>query len=94
MSTTFTSDLFQRFRDLLLTRSGLYFPDHRQNDLHHCLMSVLPATGCASLEAPYTAAVSSERVLHTIIESVTVGETYFFRNASQFAALRDQIIPT
>jgi chemotaxis protein methyltransferase CheR len=93
MSTTLTSDLFRRFRDLLLTRSGLYFPDHRQNDLHHCLISVLPATGCASLEAMYTAAVASERVLHTIIESVTVGETYFFRNASQFAALRDRIIP-
>lgn len=93
MSTTFTTELFRRFRDLLLTRSGLYFPDHRQNDLHHCLMAALPATGCASLETLYTAAIASERVLHTIIESVTVGETYFFRNASQFAALRDRIIP-
>lgn len=38
---------------------------------------ILPATGHASLETLYAAASSDERVLHTVIEGVTVGETYF-----------------
>lgn len=93
MNTTFSDDLFRRFRDLLLTRSGLYFPDHRRSDLHHCLTMVLPATGYATLEALYAAAVVDDKTLHTVIEGVTVGETYFFRNTSQFTALRDRILP-
>ncbi len=28
-----------------------------------------------------------------VIEAVTIGETYFFRNSAQFAALRNQILP-
>jgi chemotaxis protein methyltransferase CheR len=93
MSMPFSDDLFRRFRDLLLARSGIYFPDHRQSDLYHSLSMILPATGYASLETLYAAASSDERVLHTIIEGVTVGETYFFRNAAQFAALRDGLLP-
>ncbi|MCS6939314.1 MAG: tetratricopeptide repeat protein [Roseiflexus sp.] len=93
MKPLFSDDLFRRFRDLLLARSGIYFPDHRQGDLYHNLSMILSATGHASLETLYAAASSDERVLHTIIEGVTVGETYFFRSAAQFAALRDGILP-
>lgn len=93
MTTPFSDDLFRRFRDLLATRSGIYFPDHRRADLHHMLTMILPAAGYASLEALYAAASVDERVLHTVIEGATVGETYFFRNAAQFTALRDGILP-
>lgn len=93
MKTPFSDDLFRRFRDLLLARSGIYFPDHRQGDLYHNLSMILSVTGHASLETLYAAASSDERVLHTVIEGVTVGETYFFRNAAQFAALREGILP-
>lgn len=93
MKTPLSDDLFRRFRDLLLARSGIYFPDHRQGDLYHNLSMILPATGYASLETLYAAASIDERVLHTVIEGITVGETYFFRNAAQFTALRDAILP-
>lgn len=78
MKTPLSDDLFRRFRDLLLARSGIYFPDHRQGDLYHNLSMILPATGYASLETLYAAASVDERVLHTVIEGITVGETYFF----------------
>ncbi|MDW8146280.1 MAG: CheR family methyltransferase [Roseiflexaceae bacterium] len=93
MKTPFSDDILRRFRDLLLARSGIYFSDHRQGDLYHSLSMILSATGHASLETLYAAASSDERVLHAVIEGVTVGETYFFRNAAQFAALRDSILP-
>ncbi|MFQ3681926.1 CheR family methyltransferase [Roseiflexus sp.] len=93
MHTLLSDELYQQFRDLLLTRSGLFFPDHRRNDLHHYLTTVLTTTGHQSLEALYAAASVDEHVLRTLIEGVTVGETYFFRNAAQFDALRTRIIP-
>lgn len=93
MHATLSDDLYRQFRDLLLTRSGLFFPDHRRSDLQHYLTMVLTSTGYPSLEALYAAASVDERVFRALIEGVTVGETYFFRNSAQFEALRTHVIP-
>jgi len=93
MELQFSDELYLCFRDLLLARAGLHYPERKRADLLHGLGLALNAGGYASLAALYADAVSSERAWDLILVHLTIGETYFFRNGPQFDALRHQIIP-
>lgn len=88
-----SDELYQRFRDLLLARAGLFYPERRRNDLTHGLTQTAQLCGIATLEALYAAMVQSGVAWDHAIVQLTIGETYFFRNGAQFAALREQIVP-
>jgi chemotaxis protein methyltransferase CheR len=88
-----SDQLYLCFRDLVLARAGLHYPAHKRADLLHGLVLALNAGGYASLDELYAQALSSGSVWELILAHLTIGETYFFRNAPQFDALRQQIIP-
>ncbi|NJN65196.1 MAG: tetratricopeptide repeat protein [Chloroflexaceae bacterium] len=85
--------LYVLFRDLLSQRSGLYYPDHKRDDLVHGLALAMKASGHRSLTDLYTDACNSAAVWEVILAHLTIGETSFFRNKPQFDALRTTIIP-
>lgn len=86
-------DLYLSFRDLLLSRAGLHYPERRRADLLHGLDMAVAAGGYSSVAALYADAHRGGRAWDLVIEHLTIGETYFFRNGPQFDALRAQIIP-
>jgi chemotaxis protein methyltransferase CheR len=52
-----SDELYVRFRDLLRTRCGLFYPEHRRNDLDHRLQMALNTTAHPDLAALYDDAI-------------------------------------
>jgi chemotaxis protein methyltransferase CheR len=88
-----SDDLYLRFRDLLLARTGLHYPERKRADLLHGLSMVMHTGDYASIAALYQAAVEGGPAWDLLLVHLTIGETYFFRNEPQFDALRQHILP-
>lgn len=87
---------YERFRDLILERSGLHFPEEKQQTLSRGLAKALQASSCASLGEYYDLLRLSSSTNHEwdlLVSALTVGETYFFRNKGHFDALAQHILP-
>jgi chemotaxis protein methyltransferase CheR len=93
MKQQLDDDLYMRFRSLLLSRAGLYYPEHRRDDLAHGLSQVLTAYPYETLEALYEDAAAGKQGWDAVLAHLTVGETRFFRNEAHFDALRRHIFP-
>lgn len=85
--------LYLRFRDLLRARCGLAYPEGKRADLAHGLRLALASSQQGDLAALYADAAAGGPSWEIILAQLTVGETYFFRNAPQFEALRQHILP-
>ncbi len=87
---------YKRFRDLVLERSGLYFPEAKQRSLRRGLGEALGASSCTSLDEYYKLlqhSSSNSSEWDSLVSALTVGETYFFRNKGHFDALAQHILP-
>jgi chemotaxis protein methyltransferase CheR len=87
---------YQRFSDLVRARSGIELPAVRRPDLEKAVMKTMDELGLASPEAllDYLTAAGHDGVaLEGVVSRITVGETHFFRNQPQFAALEEHILP-
>ncbi|MCI0395704.1 MAG: hypothetical protein L0332_25190 [Chloroflexi bacterium] len=91
---------YLRFRDLVLTRSGLYFPERKRADLEIGLFKALQdaPTGICDLDAYYhflcqTDNPAADAEVDRLLNQLTVGETHFFRDSAQFDALADTVLP-
>ncbi len=92
-----------RFRDLILERSGLHFPEHKRIDLttglaHALSQAPLFSSGRGDLNAYYNLLRDNnsqigQTEMHRLINILTIGETYFFRDEAQFDALTYQVLP-
>jgi chemotaxis protein methyltransferase CheR len=84
----------ERFRSAVIRQIGLRFDDSKLGFLGEVLQRRLKERGCdrdAYLwELEYD---HSPRELHALARELTVGETYFFRNNEQFAALAEVVLP-
>lgn len=92
----FSAAVCQQFSDLVRRRSGLEFSGPRRSDLEWAIGRALNDQGLASPELLYerlTAGPDAEAALDAFIASLTVPETYFFRNRPQFEALEQHILP-
>ncbi|HEU4326017.1 MAG TPA: CheR family methyltransferase [Roseiflexaceae bacterium] len=93
MDLPLTDDLYLRFRDLLNARCGLFYPESKRGDLAYGLNAVLRASGLPDLDALEQAARAPGPIWDALLAQLTIGETYFFRNAPQINALRQTILP-
>jgi chemotaxis protein methyltransferase CheR len=85
-----------RFRELVYIKSGLDFSGHRRPDLERAVQSALGETATPDAASLFRLLLEEEpgrRYLDAFIARLTVGETYFFRNQPQFAALERHILP-
>lgn len=91
-----TQEDYERFRDLVLKRSGLHFPEEKKRALCKGLAEAMEASRCTSLDEYYELlqrSFSSGAEWERLVSALTVGETYFFRNKAHFDALSQHILP-
>lgn len=87
---------YERFRALVLERSGLHFAEKRRLDLERGLREALAQSGQEDWEGYFRLLQGSPTngpLWEHLIAQVTVGETYFFRDRGQFEALRQHVLP-
>jgi len=84
----------EKFRTLVLARLGLQFEDAKLGFLGEVIQLRMNETGLNS--ADYLRALEldpSDSELAPLAKELTVPETYFFRNADQFRAFREVVLP-
>jgi chemotaxis protein methyltransferase CheR len=84
-----------RFTELVRNASGIEVPAVRRAELDQAVAQSLASTGAADTDALYQL-LAEERgrpALEALVESLTIGETHFFRNRPQFDALAGRILP-
>jgi len=87
---------FNALRDLFHEHCGLYFQDDAAYLLRRRLAPRLNATGTSSFEDYLRVlryADDREAQLAAAVDNITTNETYFFREAYQLRAFRDEILP-
>ncbi len=81
MNSELNDELYARFRELLLARCGLSYPEHRRADLAYGLRQALAATQHQSFRQLYADAVADGPAWEAVLAQLTIGETYFFGTA-------------
>ncbi len=84
----------ERFRGLIADRLGLQFEEAQAAWLAEVLGRRVDASGMTA--EPYLARLQAAvppAEVAALARELTVGETYFFRNIEQFAALRERVVP-
>lgn len=87
---------YERFRDLILARTGMLFGSRRRDALVRGVVEAVGRAGCESLGEYYYLLQRAQvdgQLWEDLIGVITVGETYFFRNPAHFDALRQHILP-
>ena len=90
---TFTDREFETLTSLIEEKTGLAFPAEKRREFLLKLDKLEPIDGVNSAKALIAAASSSDETLQRLINVLTVGESYFFRNRPHFNALKNVILP-
>ncbi|MBI1883280.1 MAG: hypothetical protein HYS08_03635 [Chlamydiae bacterium] len=89
-------EVFRQFQRFLVEESGLYFSEDRKASLQQKLDERIRICERATYEEyfHYLKFHPQGRLeLKALLDLLTIGETYFFRNEPQFEALRDYVLP-
>lgn len=87
---------YLRFGRLIEDCFGLAFPEKRRVELEIGVRRAFAASTCANLNAYYdrlSDPANGTLELERLANNLTVGETHFFRDAGQFDALANHVLP-
>ena len=90
-------EVYQQARALIARRLGLYFPEGRRANLERGLLTACHAASVPRLEtslAWLTTLPTASQEWRRLAGSLTVGETYFFRDCASLAALQQHVLPS
>ena len=85
-----------RLRDLIYKVCGIYLPDNKfyfLNDRSDRRIKALKLDSLRSYYEALTTGPDREAEIRSLFNEITVGETCFFRNPQQLAALRKVVLP-
>jgi chemotaxis protein methyltransferase CheR len=91
-----SSSDFRLFQDLLTEMSGLHFEESRSQSLHLALWQRLQHRGHDSYREYYNLLKfhpEGRAEIRELLDLITIGETYFFRNKAQFDVLMGFVLP-
>ncbi len=91
-----STDDFCLFQELLIEMSGLYFEESRNQSLHLALWQRLQRRGYDSYREYYNLLKfhpEGRLEIRELLDLITIGETYFFRNKAQFDVLMKFVLP-
>ena len=89
-----TDDEFKIFRDLIHRECGIYLNDKKKEFLKVRIEKKMKAAGVGSFYQYYKFITGENKnELLRFLDSVTINETYFFRNIPQFEMLREKVLP-
>lgn len=87
---------FRTLRDLILERTGIWFPDSKKYLLESRLLPRLRERGCMSFEE-YCKMLRfdawRDKEFHVLCTLVTMNETYFYRDMPQLSAFMNAVLP-
>ena len=89
-------DDFSLFQELLIETSGLQFEESRNQSLHLALWQRLQHRGYDSYREYYNLLKfhpEGRLEIRELLDLITIGETYFFRNKAQFNVLMRFVLP-
>ncbi len=94
-NTTLSEDLFKQLRTFIYERTGIFFADNKKYLLESRVNRRLSALGMKTFGEYYHALLngSGPAEMGHLINTITINETFFFRNEPQFAALEGTILP-
>jgi len=87
---------FNNFRSLIFEKTGIHMRDGKQILISNRLRRRLAALGLSTYEEYYdylTSGSAPADELHNFIDAISTNETYFFREANHFSALRAKVLP-
>jgi len=87
---------FGLFQELLIEKSGLCFDEGRSQSLHFALWQRLQHRGYDSYREYYNLLKfhpEGQFEIRELLDLITIGETYFFRNKAQFDVLMKFVLP-
>jgi len=93
---TFKLEYFSKFQQLFIQEFGFFFPEDRIENFRKILIKYLKKTPFSNYDDFYTyltATLPGKILFKQIIEDITIGETYFYRNVPQLDLLKEHIIP-
>lgn len=93
---TFRIKYFSKFQNLFSHEYGFYFAENRIEHFRSILLKFMKDSPVESFEEYYdylSKTSPGRRHFQNLMDEVTIGETYFFRNLPQLEAFRDKIIP-
>jgi len=96
MNASAESPLPQALHDLVYQKVGLKIDSSRFITVQKTLNNLMATTGIKSIDdllATLGITPTSDDIWSALIDAITIGETYFFRNSDQFNALRNHILP-
>ena len=91
-----SADDFGLFQELLIETSGLFFEESRNQSLHLALWQRLQHRGYHSYREYYNLLKfhpEGRPEIRELLDLITIGETYFFRNKAQFDVLMRFVLP-
>ena len=95
MAITSTADI-NRICQLVKSRAGIVITDDRLPQIREIVQELMAEVGIKQFEDYYwmiSQTFSGDVRFQSLINKITIGETYFFRDTEQFRALREIIIP-
>jgi chemotaxis protein methyltransferase CheR len=84
---------FDELRRLIRRRLGLNLTDDRRLGTEQAIVRAMKRSGIVDFKRYCDVVRSDQRVWDDLIDELTVGETYFFRDAAQFRFIRETILP-
>ena len=87
---------FALFQELLIEACGLHFEEDRKQSLHLALWERLQQRGYDSYREYYNLLKfhpEGRLEICELLDLITIGETYFFRNKAQFNVLMSSVLP-
>ena len=94
-SAKLSDDTFLQLRKFIYERTGIFFADNKKYLLESRVSRRLSALGLNSYQGYFSILMNGqgEAELSHLINSITINETFFFRNEPQFNVLEEWILP-
>lgn len=77
---------------LVRSHAGLVFSGHRLDETTSLIRKAMSKAGARSESDYLTALLSTPGELDSLIDKLTIGETYFFRHPAQFDLIRSEVL--
>ncbi len=95
LALTLTDDLFEQFRQLIYSKTGIYFQDNKRYLLETRLGKRLLELGYPDFKTYFEllSRRNNPQEISTCVNIITINETFFFRAIRQFEILETDILP-
>ena len=96
MTHSIDDQLLSQLSGFITARFGLHFPKKRWRDLERAIIRAAGDFGFNDITSCVKWLITAQLTksqLDTLVSRLTIGETYFFREAFQLKAFTDEIVP-